>query len=112
MELAGKLYQKYVDGGGYLHTHLNESEGEIEWVKELYPEFESYIDVYKHYGFIDKRTVLAHCCLMSEHDWQTLHKHEATVDHCPSTHLCFCAAVFRFLPFKSFIVPVAFGFGA
>ena len=79
--------------------------------KELYPEFESYIDVYKHYGFIDKRTVLAHCCLMSEKDWQILHKHEATVAHCPSSNLFLGDGVFRFRDCKNVKRPVIFGIG-
>lgn len=38
MKLAGELYQRHIDDGVYLHTHLNEAVDEIAWVTQLYPD--------------------------------------------------------------------------
>ena len=58
LELAGKLLGEYPDL--YMHTHLSENRKEIEWVKELFPERNGYLDVYDHHKLIGPRAVFAH----------------------------------------------------
>ncbi|MBJ2185806.1 guanine deaminase [Paramuribaculum intestinale] len=87
LQLAGELYQRHIDTGVYLHTHLNESQNEIEWVRELFPGMADYTDVYRHFGLVDRMTVMAHCCIMGENEWQTLHDCGCGVAHCPSSNL-------------------------
>lgn len=87
LRLAGELYQKYLGRGVYLHSHLNESEAEISWVKELFPDAEDYTAVYERYGLMDNRTVMAHCCVMDERQWDVLHDCGCGVAHCPSSNL-------------------------
>ena len=44
LTLAGELYQRHIEEGVYMHTHLNESEGEVERVSQLCPQFDKYTD--------------------------------------------------------------------
>lgn len=46
--------------GVYLYTHLSEDLKEIEWVKGLFPERSSYLDVYDHHDLLGPRSVLAY----------------------------------------------------
>lgn len=87
LKLAGELYQKHIGEGVYLHSHLNESEAEIRWVKELFPDAVDYTAVYERYGLMDKRTIMAHCCVMDSREWTVLHNRECGIAHCPSSNL-------------------------
>ena len=43
MELAGAVWKEHP--GTYLQSHVSENLGEVEWVKELYPDRDGYVDV-------------------------------------------------------------------
>lgn len=111
MELAGKLYQRYIDQGVYLHTHLNEAPDEIEWISQLYPDQKNCTDVYKKYQMVDNRTVMAHTCLMSEEEWQDLHDAGVGCAHCPSSNLFLADGQFKFWEAKKKERPVHIGIG-
>ena len=44
----------------YLQTHVAENQDEVRWVRELFPDARSYLDVYAARGLLTRRTVLAH----------------------------------------------------
>ena len=50
LQKAGQLLSEYPDV--YMQTHLSENRDEIAWVKELFPESESYLDTYDHAGLL------------------------------------------------------------
>lgn len=109
--LAGELYQRHIDEGVIMHTHLNESPGEIAWVNELFPQFDNYTDVYKAYGLIDRKSLLAHSCLMKEEEWQTLHMAQCGCAHCPSSNLFLGDGEFKVWEAKDPQRPVRVGIG-
>lgn len=111
MKLAGQLYQRHKDNGVYLHTHLNEAEGEVSWVAQLFPEFPNYTEVYKAFGMVDKTTVMAHCCLMREEEWGLMHAADAAAAHCPSSNLFLGDGEFKYWEAKNPQRPVRFGIG-
>ncbi len=96
LQMAGQLYQKYKNEGVYLHTHLNESEEEIAWVKRLFPNSINYTSVYDSFGMIDNNSILAHCCLMKEEEWELMHKSDSSVAHCPSSNLFLGDGIFKY----------------
>ncbi|MDE6073267.1 MAG: guanine deaminase [Muribaculaceae bacterium] len=96
LRLAGELYQKYIDRGVYLHTHLDESVEEINLVAELFPYVKTYADVYHAFGMIDHRSVMAHCCVVTDYEWQLMHDHDCSVAHCPSSNLFLGGGQFRY----------------
>lgn len=53
-----------------IQTHLSENRDEVQWVKQLHPEAESYLDVYNRAGLVTNRSIFAHCvfCTMAELD--------------------------------------------
>lgn len=111
LELAGELYQRYIDQGVYMHTHLDEVQSEIDWVTQLFPDVDNYTDVYKKYGLVDKRSVMAHCCIVREEEWQTLHECQCGVAHCPSSNLFLGDGEFRYWEAKEQSRPVRVGMG-
>lgn len=111
LRLAGELYQRYIDRGVYMHTHLDESQGEIDFVRELFPEAASYTDLYRRFGLTGCRSVMAHCCIVREDEWQMLHDDGCGVAHCPSSNLFLGDGEFRYWEAADRRRPVGFGIG-
>ena len=111
LELAGQLYQRYIDQGVYMHTHLDEAQNEIDWVTQLFPDQPNYTEVYRHFGLVDRRSVMAHCCIVREEEWQTLHNCQCGVAHCPCSNLFLGDGQFKMWEAKQQDRPVRVGMG-
>lgn len=111
LELAGRLYQDNIDKGVYMHTHLDEADDEIEWALSLYPEAKNYTDIYRRFGLLGDRSVFAHCCLVTEEEWQTLYEHNCGVAHCPSSNLFLGDGMFKIWEAKKKERPLLVGVG-
>lgn len=85
LELAGKLLKEFP--GLYMHTHLSENQQEIEWVKELFPDRDGYLDVYDHHGLIGERSVFAHCVHLRDDECKRLGDTGSAVAFCPTSNL-------------------------
>jgi len=109
LELAGKLFNEYPDV--FMQTHLCENEGEIAWVKELFPERKSYLDVYDHYGLVGKRSVFGHCVHFEDEDFETMSKKKASISHCPTSNLFLGSGLFDLKKAKTGKHPVYVGLG-
>ncbi|MDE6099104.1 MAG: guanine deaminase [Muribaculaceae bacterium] len=109
LELAGDLYRRYIDTGVYMHTHLDEVQSEIDWVTQLFPDQPNYTEVYRHFGLIDRRSVLAHCCIVRPEEWQVLHDSDCGVAHCPSSNLFLGDGEFKFWEAKDATRPLRTG---
>ena len=92
LEKAGQLKQEYPDV--YVHTHLSENKDEIAWVKSLYPEQKSYLDVYHHYGLTGQRSVFAHCVHLEQEEWQCMHQTDSAIAFCPTSNLFLGSGLF------------------
>ena len=92
LERAGDLKREFRDA--YVHTHISENKGEIEWVHELFPEAE-YADVYDNYGLLDDRTVLAHGVHLTEEELDLLSRRGARIAHCPNSNLFLGSGLFK-----------------
>ncbi|CDO94098.1 unnamed protein product [Kluyveromyces dobzhanskii CBS 2104] len=66
-----------------IQTHLNENTSEIEFVKELFKDCESYTDVYRKHGLLNEKTVLAHCVHLEETEIKLIKEASAGISHCP-----------------------------
>ena len=68
-----------------IQSHLSENKSEIEWVKDMYPDSESYGEVYDRFGLFDS-AIMAHC-VWSEGKEETLIKDRGVyVAHCPQSN--------------------------
>lgn len=71
-----------------VQTHLNENKGEIDWVRELFPESKNYYDVYQSYNLTPKgQTVMAHCVHNSEVELEAMLEDEVFIAHCPASNI-------------------------
>lgn len=67
----------------HIQTHLSENVREVEWVRELFPDYRNYTDVYKQHGILTERTILAHCIYLSDGEIEDILKFNSGVSHCP-----------------------------
>ena len=84
LRAAGALAARYPDC--HVHSHLSESETEIEYVRRLYPWAKDYTDVYDRFGLLGPRSLFAHGVHLSERECARLSEAGATVVHCPTSN--------------------------
>lgn len=71
----------------HFQTHLAENHDELAWVKVLFPDARSYLDVYAQAGLLRRRSMFAHGIWLDDTDRRALAQAGATVAHCPSSNL-------------------------
>ncbi|GAP85986.1 putative guanine deaminase [Rosellinia necatrix] len=69
-----------------MQTHLSENVGEIDLVRDLFPDSKSYTDVYDAHGLLNEKTVLAHAIYLSEEEADLIAQRKAGVAHCPCSN--------------------------
>ncbi|KAI0400913.1 guanine deaminase [Xylaria palmicola] len=70
-----------------IQTHFNEAEQEMLFTKTLFPKFDNEVDLYDHFGLLTRRSILAHCCFMSEYELGRLKDLDCGVAHCPISNM-------------------------
>jgi guanine deaminase len=109
LDAAGALLRKHRDL--FMQTHLCENPGEIEWVRHLFPERSSYLDVYAHAGLVGRRSIFGHAVHMTELDFCTCHQTGAALAHCPTSNLFLGSGLFRLFDAVNPERPVRVGLG-
>ena len=105
LEKAGELVKN--NPSVYMQTHLSENKAEIAFVKELFPERKSYLDVYDHYGLLGPRSVFAHGVHLDETDYQRLSETQSSISFCPTSNLFLGSGLFSLEDSKKYNVPVS-----
>ena len=92
LAMAGALCRS--DPSLYLQTHLAENTDEVRWVRELFPEARSYLDVYARAGLLHGRSVFAHGIWLDDDDRAALREAGAVIAHSPSSNLFLGSGLF------------------
>ena len=90
--MAGALCR--ADPSLYMQTHVAENRAEVQWVRELFPEARSYLDVYARAGLLHARSVLAHGIWIDDADRAALKSSGAQLAHSPSSNLFLGSGLF------------------
>ncbi len=112
LQVASRLLKEYP--GVYVQTHLCENQQEIAWVRELFPERQSYLDVYDYYGLVGEKTLLGHALHLEDADFIRVKETGAVLCPCPPSNFFLGSGLFKFAKAKEYQVKVALGtdFGA
>ncbi|WP_295990704.1 guanine deaminase [Rugamonas sp.] len=94
LQLAGELARAYPDT--FLQTHVSENEDECRWVKSLFPNSRSYIDVYDSYGMLRPRAMYGHCIWLDERDRRRMAETRSAAAVCPTSNLFLGSGLFDF----------------
>ncbi|HMN81357.1 MAG TPA: guanine deaminase [Burkholderiaceae bacterium] len=92
MAMAARLLAAYPDT--YMQTHVAENRAEVQWVRELFPQSRSYLDVYRDAGLMNRRAVLAHGIWLDDADRAVLAATGAQIAHSPSSNLFLGSGLF------------------
>ena len=92
LAMAGALCA--ADASLYMQTHVAENRAEVAWVRELFPEARSYLDVYARAGLLHSRSVLAHGVWLDAEDRAALRDSGAQLAHSPSSNLFLGSGLF------------------
>ncbi|HEY0818222.1 MAG TPA: guanine deaminase [Rhizobacter sp.] len=92
LAMAGALCR--ADASLYMQTHVAENRAEVAWVRELFPEARSYLDVYHRAGLLHQRSVLAHGIWFDDEDRARVCQCGAQVAHSPSSNLFLGSGLF------------------
>ncbi len=85
LTLAGRLLREFPDL--YLQTHVSENLAEVAWVKELFPECDSYLQVYERHGLLGERTVLGHGIHLNDKELGLMAACGVSIAFCPTSNL-------------------------
>ena len=66
-----------------IQTHMSENLAEVDLVKQLFPNQETYAHVYDAHGLLTDRTILAHCVHISAEEVKLCAERGAGIAHCP-----------------------------
>ncbi len=109
LKAAAQLLDEFPDL--YLHTHLSENVNEVAWIRELFPQYDGYLDVYDQTGLVRERSVFAHGVQITEAEFRRLSEAKAAISFCPTSNLFLGSGLFRLDRAKSAASPVKVGLG-
>lgn len=105
LRLAGELASQYPDT--YIQTHVAENTDEVKWVKELFPDSRSYLDVYEKRGLMRKRALYAHCIWLDDNDRARMAATGSVATVCPTSNLFLGSGLFDFINADKLRMPVS-----
>ncbi|MGM0640880.1 MAG: amidohydrolase family protein [Thermotogota bacterium] len=109
---------KLLEGLGHLavkynipvQSHLSENPGEVEWVKNLYPEAQNYSQVYYNNNlFGQTKTLMAHCIYVSEEGKKLMKDNRVVAVHCPSSNLNLSSGIMKVREFLDYGIDIYLG---
>lgn len=83
-----------------VQTHISENRGEIAFTKELFPEAESYAQVYDQAGLLTPRTVLAHAIHLEEEEQDLVKERGCGISHCPNSNFSLSSGI---MPLRKYL---------
>uniref|UniRef100_A0A8C5AYL1 Guanine deaminase n=1 Tax=Gadus morhua TaxID=8049 RepID=A0A8C5AYL1_GADMO len=92
-ELMLKLAEVARNNNLHIQSHISENMDEVRLVQELFPESESYTDVYRKHNLLTSKTIMAHGCYLSDEELQIFHQTGSSLAHCPNSNLSLCSGL-------------------
>ncbi|XP_077285944.1 guanine deaminase [Arctopsyche grandis] len=83
MKKLGELAKKY---NCKIQSHISENIGEINAVKEMFPECKTYAEVYDRAGLLMDKTIMAHAVHLEDSEIKLLAKRGVSIAHCPASN--------------------------
>jgi guanine deaminase len=80
----------------FIQTHVSENKDECSWVRELYPQSRSYLDVYDGYGLMRPRALFGHCIWLDDEDFARMAATGSAASVCPTSNLFLGSGLFDF----------------
>jgi len=94
-----------------VQSHLSENPREIEWVRKLVPEAETYGHAYYRHGLFGGAvpTVMAHCVWPTAEEFALIREQRVFVAHCPQSNVNLASGIAPVRRYLDAGVPVGLG---
>ncbi|MFK7793150.1 MAG: guanine deaminase [Devosiaceae bacterium] len=92
LEAAGTLAREHPSC--LIQTHLSENDGEIERVRQLYPEDQDYTAVYERFGLLTDKALYGHCLHLNARERMAMAEAGAVAVACPTSNLFLGSGLF------------------
>jgi guanine deaminase len=92
LEAAGALAREHPSC--LIQTHLSENDGEIERVRQLYPDDQDYTAVYERFGLLTDRALFGHCIHLEKREMAAMAEAGAVTVSCPTSNLFLGSGLF------------------
>jgi guanine deaminase len=92
LEMSGALVREHPDC--YMQTHLSENHGEIETVRQLFPDSVDYTGVYEKYGLLGAKSLFGHCIHLSDREARVMSDSKSVAVFCPTSNLFLGSGLF------------------
>ena len=93
--MAGLGEQYHAHPGIYFQGHMCETHGDIATALALHKKYTTYTDLYAAYKLLDRKSIMAHCIHLTDHDIDMLKRTGAGVAHNPNSNTCLRDGVCR-----------------
>jgi guanine deaminase len=103
---CARLAEKH---GLFIQTHINENEREIELVRRLFPDSDSYMRIYDAAGLLTRRTLLAHNIHAGDDELALCEERRSAVVHCPDSNLFLESGRFPIEIYEDRSIPLGLG---
>ncbi len=107
LEAVGALAREHPDV--YIQSHVAENISETAWVKKLFPQAQSYTDVYAAAGLLRERAIYGHGIHLSEAEFALFSRSGAAIAHCPTSNFFLGSGCFNLKKAKEPKRPVRVG---
>ncbi|XP_025891611.1 guanine deaminase [Nothoprocta perdicaria] len=77
----------------HVQSHISENEEELKIVKNLFPDYQNYTEVYDRNKLLTSKTVMAHACYLSEEELKLFNLRGASISHCPTSNSSLCSGI-------------------
>ncbi|XP_067424564.1 guanine deaminase isoform X2 [Emydura macquarii macquarii] len=77
----------------HVQSHISENDGEIKLVKQMFPAYKNYTDLYDKNKLLTSKTVMAHGCHLSDEELKLFSLRGAAIAHCPGSNISLCSGI-------------------
>lgn len=84
-----------------IQTHFNEAADEMEFTRSLFPKLRNETELYKAFGLLNSRSILAHCIFLQDEEISLISDLRCGVAHCPISNTCM--STFMIAPIRRYL---------
>uniref|UniRef100_A0A8C8E1Y3 Guanine deaminase n=1 Tax=Oryzias sinensis TaxID=183150 RepID=A0A8C8E1Y3_9TELE len=77
----------------HIQSHISENIDELKLVKELFPDSETYTDIYHKFNLLTDKTIMAHGCHLSDKELTVFRETGTSLSHCPNSNVSLCSGI-------------------
>ncbi|XP_040305284.1 guanine deaminase isoform X5 [Herpailurus yagouaroundi] len=107
--LLGKLGNLAKTHNLHIQSHISENTSEVAAVKNLFPDYKNYTDVYDRNNLLTNKTVMAHGCYLSAEELNVFRERGAALSHCPNSNLSLSSGFLNVLEVMKHKVKIGLG---